>query len=226
AGITDDFLLQWLHGENVATVLGQRSENMVRDTNPLAPASDERLELRLGRLLRGTVSQSPDKKKSVAAAVLAIGGVQPEGQPDLGALVFEGRARRHDADDFAPRAIDIHSLSDHRPPTERALPQFVGENGRVAGFIAGHFCFFLRKQSSVSRFDTQSVEQTAVDCSHAYAPGPLPAGHVRLAFRIGSNGGKRSVHLAKLHVLRRRYAELWSSRILRHQMHQLLRLGI
>src|SRR5262245_1644179 len=193
--------------ENVAAVRGQWSEHMVRDANTLAPGFDERVELRLSGLLGNTVFQTPDEKQPVAAAGLSIGGVQPKGQPNLGSLIFEGGAGRHDADDIAPSAVDFHSLSDHRTCTKRALPQLVRKNSGSENLIAGYFRFFRRKQSALSCLDTQSIQQTAVDGGHAHPPRPIPAVHIRLTFDIGSNGGKRPVHLAELHVLGCRYTE-------------------
>ena len=75
-------------------------------------------QLRLRRLRRDAVLQAPDEIEVVVAAILTIRRIQPERQPDLGAVVHHVGAGRHDADDLAAPAIDLDTVCPTigRPP--------------------------------------------------------------------------------------------------------------
>jgi len=82
-----------------------------RTTDPLAPIPDECGQLGLRRRLGDAVLQPPDQVEDVIAAILAIGRIQAERQPDLGVVVHHIHARRHDAEHFEPAAVDLDRLS-------------------------------------------------------------------------------------------------------------------
>ena len=203
----------------------------------LAPVPDERVQLRLRRLRRHPVLQTADEIEKVASAVLTIGRVQPEGHPDLGAVVHDVGAGRHHADDFAAQAIDLDHLSDHRTSVKCGLPQLVRQNHDARrrrrrlswrGRRAADVGFSLREQSSVRRLDSERVEQVLVDVCGTHAKRSIAGDEVRLARRERADGRKGAVELAELHVFRRRDPELGEPerRKLRRQVHQPIGLRI
>src|SRR5262249_27999815 len=124
ADAAENLVAQWLHLKNVAALLAaQRREDMTFDSaDALAPVLNKIIQLPLSRLRRNTVLQPADQVQEVAAAIARIGGVQTEGQPDLGAVLHEIRTGRHDADHLPPDAIHFHFLTDHWLACKCALP--------------------------------------------------------------------------------------------------------
>jgi hypothetical protein len=78
----------------------------------LAPVVKQLVQFRPCRLRRDAVFQPRDDMQGVGAAVPSRIRVDPERQPDFGAVVHDVGAGRHDSDDFVGPALDFHRLSD------------------------------------------------------------------------------------------------------------------
>jgi hypothetical protein len=246
AGAADDFLLHRLHLEDVAKsgvrllrsgVRWRRREDVVRGADPLAPVPDECGQLGLRRRLGDAVLQPPDQVEDVIAAILAIGGIQAERQPDLGAVVHHIQARRHDAEHFEPAAVDLDRLSHDGLATEGRLPQLVREDrdprrnqwrlsrrrrrSRDVGLARA-------EQTALRSLDAEGAQQVVVYLRRSHAQGAVAGRQVDLAGRVRANRRKRRVELAELHVLRRRDPELVEpeGRELGCQVHQLIGIRI
>ena len=89
SGIATILVLQRLHLQDVAAISVSGAKTWLSAPTRSPQFSDERVEFRLRRLRRNPVSQSADEIQEVAAAILTIGRIQSEGQPDLRALVHE-----------------------------------------------------------------------------------------------------------------------------------------
>ena len=66
--------------------------------------------------------------REVAGAILPIRPIQPERQPDLGAVIHHISPGLHDADHFPTHPIDLDCRSNDRPASKCALPQLVRKN--------------------------------------------------------------------------------------------------
>ena len=106
----------------------QRRGHVVLHADALAPVLDERVQLGLRRLRRHAVLQPADQIQEVVAAILTVGRIQSERQPDLRAVVHEIGARRQDADDFARRPLISIVWPTIGSPAERALPELVRQH--------------------------------------------------------------------------------------------------
>ena len=111
-------LLQRLHLKEMA----RPRQRMERDTHALAPVLHETFKLRIRSLCAGAVLQTPDDVEVMVAAILTVRGIQTERQPDLGPVVHQVDATRHDAEDLQTAAVDLDVFSDHRPSAEGRLP--------------------------------------------------------------------------------------------------------
>ena len=159
--LAEDLVLQRLHLKDVAAVLRAAG----RRRGSCAPVRSPQFWMSASSSVCAAcggdaVLQPSDEIQEVVAAVLTIGRVQPERQPDLGAVVHDVGARRHDADDFAAPAVDFDRLPDDRPPAKRGLPQLVRENRDARrrrrglsrrGRRAADVGFSLREQASLRR---------------------------------------------------------------------------
>ena len=145
---------------------------MSLDARALAPVLNERVELCLRRLHRDAVLQPPDEIEEVTAAILAIERAEPEGHPDVGAVVHHIGAGRHDANHLAAQAIDLDGLAHHRTSAKRGLPQLVRENDdawRQRSGLTGHrrrtddIGFSAGEQPSLRGPHTERIEQMFVN---------------------------------------------------------------
>src|SRR5262245_47831813 len=136
---------------------------MARRAGTLAPVLEECVELRLRRLTRDAVFQSPDDMEDVEAAVLTNGRREPERQPDCRVVVHDIDAGCHDPKDLVKPTVDIHGLSDEWLSSKDGLPQLVRNNRerwrqppRTTGFFRG-------EEASLRQLDAKRAEQTGVD---------------------------------------------------------------
>ena len=243
AGAADDLLLHGIHLQDVAEVglplfrrFRQRRKDVILLAGTLSPVLNQRGELGLRGLRRDAVLQSPDEIQKVVAAILAIGGIETDRHPDLGAVVHHVGARRHDADHFASQPVDLHHLSDDVALAAKGgLPEFVREdadrrqrNGPRGVRRRHEIGFTLRKESARQRLHTERRQQAIVDRCGADAQGTIAGAQVHLAGRVSADGGKRLVEVAEFKIFRRRHPELIEPkrRELGGEVHQLLRLRI
>jgi hypothetical protein len=135
----------------------------------------------------------------VTAAVLAIAGVQAKRQPDLGAVVHDVHARRHDADHFAAQAVHVDRLADDLLAPEGRLPEVVREDGdlrrdrrRLAGRRrrTADVGFARREQAAMRGLDTECLQQVIVDGGGSHAQRPIGGSQVDLAGRERTDRGE------------------------------------
>jgi hypothetical protein len=102
--------------------------DMVFRADTLAPVFDECVQLRFCRLEGDAVFQSRYDIQDVDPALPSRTRVEPEGQPNLGAVIHDVGPGWHNANDFVEAALDFHLLSNERSSSKRCSPQFVREN--------------------------------------------------------------------------------------------------
>src|SRR3954464_9606872 len=142
---------------------------MARRAGTLAPVLEECVELRLRRLTRDAVFQSPHDMEDVEAAVLTNSRREPERQPDCRVVVHDIDAGWHDPKDFVRPTVDIHGLSDEWLSCKGRLPQLVRENCERWRQAPGTIGFFLAEYASLGRLNAKGVEQIGVDRYRSHA---------------------------------------------------------
>ena len=198
AGLAKDRVLHRLHLEDVGAIPIQWDEDVIRDreTGTLAPVLDQAVQFCLCRLRRDAVGQAANQIEEVVAAALAIVFSQPEGQPDLGAVIHDVRAGRHDADDFALPVIHIHRMPDDRLSSKRGLPQLVREDHdrrrqrrRLPGRWRWADCIGLsrRKQASLRGRHAEHMQQMLIDVRRTHAQRPIASGEIHGTRPVGSD---------------------------------------
>ena len=200
-GAADDLGLDRLHLQRVVLGIG----HVHLGAGALAPLRQQRRQLGLGRRRRHAVLQPADEIQEMAAAVLAVGRVEPGRQPDLDVAVHHVDLRRQDADDLAAHAVEVDGLAEDRTGAQRRLPQLVRQDGELRAVGVG---LAGREQATLRRRDAQRGEQVVGDRGAAHAHRTLAGHQVELAGGERPDRGERLGQLAELEELGRRDPEL------------------
>ena len=196
------------------------------DAGALAPLRQQRLQLGVGRGRRDAGLQPADQIQEMAAAVLAVGRIQAERQPDLDVVVHHVELRRHHADDFAAHAVDVHGLD--RGPAGRRAPT---ATARATGWrAAGRWRWSrpARTGGPAPAMTPSVVSRSSVTAAPRTRTGRSPAIRFSSPVVNAPDRGERLVQLAELEELRRRDPELVEAhgREAAGQEHQLLGLRV
>ena len=189
------------------------------DAGPRSPGLDQRAQLRLRRLHRDPIFQTPNDPEIVVAASPKLLGRDAEWQPELRVCVHQIGAGRQDADDLSPSSAEIDMVSHHGLPPEGALPQTVREDGHRR--LRGRVRFLFREETPLHRLHAERLHQRRVDHRRADANRAIASREIGLVQAEGADLTERRVEPLELQVLRHRDLQQRRTGPGRIQIHQL-----